>query len=798
MESETRVAINADLLTASGVFDRGGAVEESSTLSRAASSALEHAAIGIAITTAEGRFVETNRALCSITGYSESELFDLDVASIIHPDDLGRSLDKIAPLISGESAVSANEIRLVKKDGRDMWAECQVSARPGDPGARANIVWLIRDISDRKYMEDALRESEARAQKLAEETLRTREQRFQHLTRNSNDIVCILDESGRMRYLSPSFERILGHNPEDLLGSTPMSFIHADDHAAAHLVMADHLPAPGNAPALEFRIRHADGSWRYFELIAENLLHEPTVGGIVVNFRDISDRKETEEKLLRLAAIVESTDDAITSQTLEGKIASWNSGAEKAYGYKAQEAIGQSAAMLLPPDRQSEARRIIERIRRGERIDSFESVRVRKDGQKITVSVTVSPIKDGAGNVVAASVIARDVTEGRHLQEQLRQAQKMEAVGRLAGGIAHDFNNLLTAINGYSELMMMRLEDTNPLKNCVGEIRKAGDRAAALTRQLLAFSRKQLLQPKVFDLNTVIDEMHKMLHRVIGEDIDLVIDLQPSLSRVKADPGQIEQIILNLVLNARDAMPDGGKLIIETANTSIRSDSFSEFAPQEFSDVVMLSVTDNGCGMDQITQTRIFEPFFTTKEQGKGTGLGLATVYGIVKQSGGCIVAESAVGKGTCFKIYFPGIAEPAECQTAPDDAKRLVGWETLLLVEDEDAVRRLAGEVLRMNGYNVLEASHGGEALSIAEKYDGPVHLMLTDVVMPQMSGRQLAARLTPVRPGMRVIYMSGYTDDVILNAGLENGTPFLHKPFNPQKLVQKVREVLDEPQEG
>ena len=402
---------------------------------------------------------------------------------------------------------------------------------------------------------------------------------------------------------------------------------------------------------------------------------------------------------------------------------------------------------------------------------------------------------------MAANLAANAIENVRLLElerekgEQLRQAQKMEAVGKLAGGIAHDFNNLLTAITGYSELTLRRLRAEDPLRRNVEEIKKAGERAASLTRQLLAFSRKQVLQPKVLDLNAVVSDMEKMLRRLIGEDIELRTALAADLGSVKADPGQIEQVLMNLAVNARDAMPQGGNLIIETENVYLNEGYATRHIAVKPGPYVMLAVSDTGEGMSEETQSRIFEPFFTTKEVGKGTGLGLSTVYGIVKQSGGNIWVYSEVGEGTVFKIYLPRVDEAAqEYKPGPEAQESLDGTEVILLAEDDERVRGLVREVLEGYGYRVLEAEGGSAALSVSERHEGPIHLLLTDVVMPKMSGRELAIRLARVRPEMKVLYMSGYTDESIVHHGvLDAGTPFLQKPFEAEALARKVRELLD-----
>jgi two-component system, cell cycle sensor histidine kinase and response regulator CckA len=411
------------------------------------------------------------------------------------------------------------------------------------------------------------------------------------------------------------------------------------------------------------------------------------------------------------------------------------------------------------------------------------------DGAEVWFDGSVSPMSEDS-----VVWIARDVTERRELEEQLRQAQKMEAVGRLAGGVAHDFNNLLTVINGYSDITIGRLPAEDPLRLHIEEVRKAGERAAGLTRQLLAFSRKQVLRPEVIDLNEVVREMEKMLRRLIGEDIVLRVALGPGLGSVKADPGQVEQVLMNLAVNARDAMPRGGKLTIGTENVHLDEGYAAHHVSVAPGHYVMLAVSDTGSGMDEETRARIFEPFFTTKEKGKGTGLGLSTVYGIVKQSGGHIWVYSEAGRGTTFKIYLPRVDAGAwEHRPAAESAEGLTGTETILLAEDDELVRNMTRIILSGYGYRVLAAENGAAAISIFESTEEPIHLLLTDVVMPGLSGRELADRLTRLRPETKVLYMSGYTDDAIVHHGvLEEGVNFLQKPFTPDALARRVREML------
>ena len=420
----------------------------------------------------------------------------------------------------------------------------------------------------------------------------------------------------------------------------------------------------------------------------------------------------------------------------------------------------------------------------------------RKDGSTVGVRVSGRSVADGDRGRVF-ELFAEDVTERRALEQQLRQSQKMEAVGRLAGGIAHDFNNLLMVISGYSEFLLEHVGPDPTLRNPTQEIASAAERASSLTRQLLAFSRKQMLVPKVLDLNAVVTENLKMLTRMIGEDIDLVMIPASNLGAVKADAGQIEQVIMNLAVNARDAMPSGGKLTIETASVTLDEDYARFHASLKPGEYIMLAISDTGEGMDAETQSHLFEPFFTTKGL-KGTGLGLSTVYGIVKQSGGYIWVYSEPGKGTAFKIYLPRVAEPSESAavvaTSRETPTAESGKETILLVEDEDNLRRLARQYLENQGYNVVDAGDGAMALQIAVAHEGVVHLLLTDVIMPGMNGRELAQRMLEIRPNVKVLYMSGYTENVIAHNGtLDAGVSLLQKPFNLRDLKDKVREVLD-----
>jgi len=525
----------------------------------------------------------------------------------------------------------------------------------------------------------ALRAGE-RQRRQAEAALRESEERFRALVENSSDALMLIDAEARVTYITPSSTRHLGWRAEQIVGRSVFDFLHPEDRELAGERMAETLRHPGKAVTAEVRVLHADGSWRILEGVGVNHIAEPAVGAIVVN--------------------------------------------------------------------------------------------------------------------------ARDVTERRKLEDQLRQSQKMEAVGQLAGGVAHDFNNLLTAILGYCNLILDDLPPEDPRRSDLEEIQSAGERAAALTRQLLAFSRRQMLHPQIVDINAVVQQLEKLLRRLISEDVELMTALAPDLMAVRVDPAAVEQILVSLAVNARDAMPVGGRLTIETANVELDEAYAVTHVTMRPGAYVMLAVSDTGEGMEEATRARVFEPFFTTKEQGKGSGLGLATVYGMVKQSGGYIWVYSEIGHGTSFKVYLPPAAERSPVDDGRGGRREtdaMHGWETVLLVEDEDAVRALAREVLRRHGYVVLEARHGVDALRVAERHTDAIHLMVTDVVMPHMSGRDLAERLSTVRPAMKVLFMSGYTDHAVMHRDLTPGSAFIQKPFTPETFARKVRTILDgEPVRG
>jgi len=508
-----------------------------------------------------------------------------------------------------------------------------------------------------------------------------------------------------------------------------------------------------------------------------------------------AERRRAEEERARLSLAVEQAAEAIVITDVEGTIAYVNPAFERVTGYTRAEVIGKNPRFLKSGKHDPDFYKSLWATLETGEVWSGRFINRRKDGTLFEAEAVISPLRDAAGRVTNYVGVQRDVTRERQLEEQVRQSQRIEAIGRLAGGVAHDFNNLLTIITGYSELLLQSLSGDYPQRGQVSEIKKAADRAASLTRQLLAFSRRQVLAPQVLDLNTVVAGMQNMMRRLIGEDIELVTVPEANLRRAKLDPGQIEQVILNLVINSRDAMPQGGKITIETANANLNESYSGGHFTVKSGPYVMLAVSDTGCGMDAETQAHIFEPFFTTKEQGKGTGLGLAMVYGIVKQSAGYIWVYSEVGRGATFKIYFPcAEEEPAPAGVAKVAETHHGGSETVLLVEDEASVRALVSGVLKARGYNVIVARNGEDALAVAEQHQGAINLLVTDVVMPEMNGPELAEHLVLFHRGLKILFMSGYADDAIVHHGvLDSTAAFLQKPFTPEDLARKVREVLD-----
>ncbi len=609
-------------------------------------------------------------------------------------------------------------------------------------------------------------------------------------------LVVVLDREGRIVSFNSACQTATGYTAEEVQGKVFWEYLLIPEELEGVRAVFQDLRAGQFPNSHENYWVAKDGSrrlitWSNTALLDRNGEVEYIIGTGV----DITERRRGEDELRQvnetLSAVIDTSPLAIIAMDLAGKVVSWNRAAEQIFGWREDEVLGQLFP-ALPADDMAFFRENLERIRYGETLSGVERQRQRKDGALVDVALWNAPRRNAAGEVVGAISVIANVTERKRLEEQFRQSQKMEAVGRLAGGVAHDFNNLLTVITGYSQMVHDALPAGDLLPGYVEEVLRASESAAALTNQLLAFSRRQVVQPQVLDLNTLVANMDKMLHRLIGEDVELVTVLGPRLPKIKVDPGQFQQVLMNLVVNARDAMPDGGRITIETAAAKLKKQEAPGLAPGDY---VELSVLDTGKGMDEETRRRIFEPFFTTKARGKGTGLGLSTAYGIVKQSGGDIWVTTEPGKGSHFRIYLPAVEEAAAAGVrsglAPSQQK---GTETILLVEDETGLRKLVREVLHAHGYVVLQAGDVREALRMCEQHLGAIHLFLTDVVMPHMSGRELAERAIVLRPRMKVLYMSGYADVIAgqpATIGLK--TPFLQKPFTPDTLLSKIRAVLD-----
>ncbi|MDB5310219.1 MAG: Blue-light-activated protein [Gemmataceae bacterium] len=872
------------------------------------------------------------------------------------------------------------------------------------------------------------------------------EAHFRTLIERSLDAVILFDPDGTVRYASPSSAKLMGYTPAELIGRDGFETVHPDDRDRVREVLGRIVSEPRGTATEVYRVRHKDGSWRWLEARGTNLLDEPGLAAVAATYRDVTDQRATEEVRARLAAIIESAQDAIVGADPTGTILTWNPAAERLFGYTLGEIIGRHITVLAAPDQIVEEQGFIKRLVRGEQLPPFETTRLRKDWRVVPVSLSLSvirhpagnllgfsasyrdltpeqqardalrrseekyrelfeqnphpmwvyavetlrflavndaavdqygysrdeflgmtildirppedvstllasvrhatpgllrggvwrhrhkdgrtreaevashairydgrparlvlatdvtarrraemalrereelfrnviahipcgvfwkdrnsvylgcndqmardlgfaspdqvvgrtdaalgvtpteaatyrdadkqvvetgspvlnreesqtrpggkvtlltskvPLRDAAGAVVGVLGVYQDITDRKKLEEQYRQAQRMEAVGRLAGGVAHDFNNLLTVITGYSDLVLIALPGHDPAWPLVEEIKKAGERAAVLTQQLLAFGRKQMLQQQVLNLNEVVTGLEKMLRRIIGEDIRLATLSGPDLLRVKADPVQVEQVILNLAVNARDAMPTGGRLTIETANMALPRGPGGESAVRP-GPYVLLSVSDTGCGIPADVLPHVFEPFYTTKPVGQGTGMGLATVYGIATAHGGHVEVESTVGRGTTFRVYWPAAEELSQETDRPAGETRLPrGTEVVMVAEDEEGVRGLARLTLQKLGYTVLVAANAEQTLAAARASDRPMDLLLTDVVMPGMSGRALAERMLAEYPGLKVLYTSGYTDDAVVRYGVESDrVNFLPKPYTPAILARKVREVLD-----
>ena len=655
--------------------------------------------------------------------------------------------------------------------------------------------------------------STRRASQRAEEALLKAGALQRAIFNSANFSSIATDAKGVIQIFNVGAERMLGYAAAEVMNKiTPADISDPQEVIARAKALSVELGTPitpgfealvfkasrGIEDIYELTYIRKDGS-RFPAVVSVTALRDAqdAIIGYLLIGTDNTARQRAADELQRLqSAALNAAADAIVIADRAGVIEWVNPAFTQLTGYTAEEALGKSPRDLVESGKNAPAffEKCWETVVAG-RTWRGEIVNRRKDGSLYTEEQVVTPIADASGAITHFMAIKEDITERLQLEAQYRQAQKMESVGQLASGIAHDFNNLLTVINGMSELLLAQVNQDDPMRADVQEIHRAGERAATLTRQLLAFSRQQILESRVMSLNTVVAGMESLLRRLLGDDIDLAVVLTPSVGNVKVDPGQIEQVISNLAVNARGAMPQGGRLTIETQNVTTDKDYARQVGvtvpPGRYA---MLTVSDSGVGMDEAIRARIFEPFFTTKGRGHGTGLGLSTVYGIIKQSHGFIWVYSEVGQGTSFKIYLPQVTEAVGTDQPAPTVVSSVGTETILLAEDNAGLRKLATRLLEPAGYTVLGAATGEEALRLLERHEAPVHLLLSDVVMPGMSGRQLAEQLAETHPGMKVLYMSGYTSDTIVQHGVfEAQVAFLNKPFTAAALLRKVREVLD-----
>jgi PAS domain S-box-containing protein len=759
------------------------AVRESEARLRAI---FEHAPVGITMVDPEGRFLQTNPAFQAIVGYNAAELQSLTCPRITHPEDLPEQLRLHRELLAGQLQFYSLEKRYLRKDGEVVWVNMMMAHLHNAQGESRAVATTV-DITARKRAEEALRESE---------------QRFRDITENAAEWVWEVDARGKYTYSSAVVEQLLGYKPEEILGRHFYDFILPDQRE--ELKNASLAMLATKQPFRNFLNQnlHRNGQSVWLSTSGIPILDDQ---GNLQGYRgsdiDITAQRQAEEALReseqRFRLMAETIQDAFWIGTPDLENLIYLSPAyEQITGQSCQEVYQSPRSFLkaIHPEDQCRVKSEIEGALGENKVWSLEYRIINPDGSVRWVLVRGYPVQDDQGRVILFTGIITDITERKTLEQQLLLAQKMEAVGRLAGGVAHDFNNLLMAITGYSELMKTKVLKGDPRYGYLEDILKTTDRAAALTGQLLTFSRRQIVCPQMMDLNRVVLDLERMLRRLIEADIDLKIITAPKLGAVQIDAGHLNQIIMNLVINARDAMPCGGRITVETAEVDFDTSRQTSSGLAQPGSYVMLQVSDTGMGMDEAIQAHIFEPFFTTKEPGKGTGLGLSTVYGIVKQSGGFIDLDSEPGRGSTFTIYLPRLVAVTEKRKVKvSKPTQFRGIETVLLVEDEDVLRTLLAKFLRLHGYTVLDARNGGEALLICEQHQGPIHLMVTDVVMPQMSGRVLADRLTPLRPEMKVLYMSGYTEDEVVQRGVaEKAVAFLQKPFKPIDLVHQVHTLL------
>ena len=765
----------------------------------------------------KGVFASLNPAFEAITGWARTEWLGKSFAPLVHPEDASLAVEMFQKVLRGDKP-PPYELRILSKSGKYLVGEFTSTPYIRD-GKVAGKLGIVRDITERKRAEKALRQGEVRLERINRCLLELGpnfDSNINRLTalcgellgatcalynRLQGDLLC---SQGQWQ-TPPGFKSedaptghicydVIRNNREDAVVITNLprtSYAESDPNVRAYglqTYMGCAVKCEGKAVGSLCVVygtdyQPTDDDRRILGIIASAIGNEDT-------------RKQAEAELNRLMTAIEQTPESVVITDTEGRILYVNPVFERVTGYSRAEVIGQNPR-LLKSNRQDSAfyRQLWGKISAGE-VWRGRFINKKKDGTLFTEDAVIAPVRDEKGAVTNHIAIKRDISHELELEVQYRQTQKIDSIGRLAGGVAHDFNNILAVICGHTELALAQLSPDAPLRSNLECIQESADHAANLTRQLLAFGRGQVIEPRRINLNELIVNLNKMLRRLIGEDIKLVTQTAPDLGQIKADPGQIEQVLLNLVVNARDAMPDGGTLTIRTDNVTLDED-YARSHLISPGDYVMVSVSDTGVGMTDEVKQHVFEPFFTTKEQGKGTGLGLATCFGIIQQSNGHIHSDSQVDKGTQFKIYLPrvwGVEDPISSREVPVSLPQ--GTETILLAEDEPSLRQLMARVLRTQGYTVLEATDGHEALTLAQANGAKIQLLLTDAIMPGLSGKTLAEWLGQVNPAIRVLFISGYiNNNAVRDAMSRPGTFFLQKPFNPLDLTKRVREAIEAP---
>jgi two-component system, cell cycle sensor histidine kinase and response regulator CckA len=743
---------------------------------------------GIFLKDVAGRFTFANQFIAELMGAPDAAALQGKTDHDFYPKEVADVLLAAERVVMEGRQSQVNKEASILLSGRLKWILTTKVPLVDAHGEVTGLLGITRDITERHELEESLEKERS--------LLLT-------LINNLPDYVYMKDRDSRFILTNKAEAALAGaSDPKELIGKTDYDLVPKD--LADRFRMADLriIESGIGETNIEEPSQGAGGATRSVLTTKVPIFDaDGTVTGLVGISRDITDRKELERKNQQLATLVESSDEAIVGIDLNHTITAWNKGAEQLYGYAAEEIIGSSTSLLIPSDLNDEAELMRQQVMQGRNVKHWETTRMRKDGSRVMVAVTLSAIHDPEGRIVGLASTASDITDRKlaegekaRLEGQLQQAQKMESVGRLAGGVAHDFNNMLGVILGHTEMALEQLDPAQTLHSDLEEIRNAAQRSADLTRQLLVFARRQTVVPKVLDLNEVVGGMLTMLERLIGENVHLTWLPETDLWPIMVDRSQIDQLLTNLCVNARDAIADVGRITIETGNRAFDEAYCADHAGFVSGEYVLLAVTDDGSGMDTETLSHIFEPFFTTKEIGKGTGLGLATVYGIVKQNNGFINTYSEPGNGTRFTIFLPRHSEKTE-QGRRQETERPAprGHETILLVEDEPASLKMTKKMLETQGYTVVPAGTPGEAIRLAREHSGEIHLLMTDVVMPEMNGRDLARNLVSLSPRLKCLFSSGYMGNVISQGVLNEGMHFIQKPFSRRDLAAKIREALD-----